>query len=71
VAAAGAGAYWYYTHPDEVADAQKKAKAQEEELKKKAKDLELSGKAKAEGLYKEGQAKIDQAKVHIRLLSLS
>lgn len=61
--AALAGGYWYYSHPDEAAALEKKAKAEEEEIKKKAKELQETAGARVETLRKQGQAKVEQAKV--------
>ncbi|KAJ3727094.1 hypothetical protein C8R42DRAFT_639475 [Lentinula raphanica] len=62
VAAAGAGAYWYYSNPDEAARLEAKAKKDEEEAVQKAREAGSAGKARIEDAYRQGQLKFDEAK---------
>ncbi|KAJ4483687.1 hypothetical protein J3R30DRAFT_1818208 [Lentinula aciculospora] len=62
VAAVGAGGYWYYSNPNEVATLESKAKKDEEEAIKKAREAGSAGKARIEDAYKIGQLKFDEAK---------
>ncbi|KAJ3787280.1 hypothetical protein GGU10DRAFT_349166 [Lentinula aff. detonsa] len=62
VAAVGAGAYWYYSNPDEVARLEAKAKKDEQEAVQKAREAGGAGKARIEDAYRMGQLKFDEAK---------
>jgi len=66
-AAAAAGAYYYFTRPEDVDALKKMAKADAEEIQLKSRELGGAGKAHADGAYKQGQAKYEEAKVRITL----
>lgn len=60
--AAAAGGYWYYAHPDDVNKAEKKVKAEEEDMIRKGRDSVDSAKARAGDAYQRGQARYDETK---------
>lgn len=59
-AAAAAGAYWYYSRPEDVQDLKDKTRREEEEIKRKAHDLSDLSKARAQDALRQGQEKYDE-----------
>ena len=55
--AAAAGGYWYYTHPEDVNAAKKKAEA--DEVNRRGRESIDAVKARADDAYQRGQAKYE------------